>query len=816
MANQSFDMTAGVGSLTSLQNFQLDELSIKQKSEPSYGKKIASYIDTTVNGGVSGYYWARNNRWRINRNYANGRIDMTKFMDLLDFNGKTNYANLSWQCIHLPNRIISGLVGRWMARSEKISVTATDALSINDKKEQYDNIRFFMENREKLEQLQQQSGMQILPKDQEIPADKEELNLWVTQFQRLPEEIKYETGINDVLSANGFYDVNKEKGLHDSAEVGFLGTYTTMDEQGVIHVELVEPENALYSYSKYPDFRDTTWRGMVKSLKISELRRKYGKEFHPNDPLALTEEQLWDIAQTAKDFQYYDKLTWLTQWNVSFMRPYDEWNVDAIFFEVKTVDSEGYTVTETKQNKSTLIQKGARPAKLKDNQEYVEDTNWNIYEGVYLRTTQVLLKWGLKKNMIRPQDPKELGNAEFSYSFYMYQNYDMKNMAVPEKIQEPVDQMILARLKIQQLVAKMRPTGSLINWDALQNIDYGLGEANKTIDPKKLYDQTGDLYYRGTDAEGKPVPVPVTELANAGFLPQMQGLIALYNFHYSVLKDELGEDPNLISQALTPRVTTGNVDAAQESANNATDYMYRAYTNCMEDTGRKISCLLKNSVTYGSTVYRGLLKQDEVAGRIFSTKVQFLPDKQQQAIFEAKLNQAINANQELIMFCDPFQLSRVAQEDVKLAETLFRQAQKKMLLWQAQTAAQNQQATKEAQIESAQEAEKSKQETEKIKGDIDLQRDKVQGETANKTATLALVTSLLSKGEAIPAYLQPLINATVENIMIPLVAENDEMKQQLIQQTKQAMLQEQQEGGSPEQQQEQPQQMETQQPEMAA
>ena len=68
-----------------------------------------------------------------------------------------------------------------------------------------------------------------------------------------------------------------------------------------------------------------------------------------------------------------------------------------------------------------------------------------------------MLEWGLKKNMIRPQDPKEIGNAEFSYSFYMPQNYDMTTLAIPEKIQEPVDQMIAVCLRMQQLIAKMRP-----------------------------------------------------------------------------------------------------------------------------------------------------------------------------------------------------------------------------------------------------------------------------------------------------------------------------------------------------------------------
>ena len=70
------------------------------------------------------------------------------------------------------------------------------------------------------------------------------------QFQRLPEEIGYEMACNDVLAANGWFDTLKEKMLHDSAETGFVGTYTWMDDQGVIHVEWLKPENCFYSYSR--------------------------------------------------------------------------------------------------------------------------------------------------------------------------------------------------------------------------------------------------------------------------------------------------------------------------------------------------------------------------------------------------------------------------------------------------------------------------------------------------------------------------------------------------------------------------------------
>ncbi len=461
----------------SLKEFQLGDLSISEKSSQDFGLRISQKIWGQVTSGLGGYYFNRNARFRKNRNYANGRIDVqAMFQDRLEMNAKQNYVRLNWQTLQIVNRIVSGLVGRWMQRGEKIQVTAIDSLSQKDKQDEYNQVEFIIDNRKKLEQLEAESGVQIIPRDKEIPADKEELNLWQAQFQRLPEEILYELGNNDVLASNGWFDVLKEKMLHDAAEVLLVGTYTYMDEQGVIHVEWIEPENIVYSATKYPDFRDTSWRGDAPSIKISQLRRLYGKEFNPNNPLALTEQQLFTIAATAKEYKAYTNLGWQDSWTAPLsLRPYDEWNVRSIRFELKTVDKEPYTVTTSKQGK-TYTQKGkpvtvnGNPKKPSENQKVIEDTNWNIYEGVYLPDNDILLKWQLKKNMIRPQDPKEIGNAEFSYSFYMPQSYEMRNMAIPEKIEAAVDGMILALLKMQQVVARMRPTGAAINVDALQEI----------------------------------------------------------------------------------------------------------------------------------------------------------------------------------------------------------------------------------------------------------------------------------------------------------------------------------------------------------
>lgn len=783
--NDSQTNPAAIGSPQVLRDFELSRASIKEKSTLDYGKKIAQYIISTADAGVSNsYYWNRNTRFKMNRDSANGRYPMSKFMDLLEMNGKTNYVNISWSAFKVVQTIISRLVGRWMQRREKIIVTAIDPLSVQSKQEQYEEAEFILFNREMLMQLQQESGVQLISPDQFVPEDQNDLDLWASEYQRLPEEILFEKGCNEALASNGWFDVLKEKMLHDSAEVGLVGTYTWMDEQGVIHVEWVKPENMIYSYSEYPDLRDTTWRGRIRALKISELRRKYGKEFGGH----LTEEEIWNIACGAKDYQLYDKLRWVNEWAVSVLRPYDEWNVDIIEFEIRSVDSESYVVTETKKNKSTLV-KRATPDKLAENQKHYQDSYQNIYRGVCVRNPLVMLEWGLKTNMIRPQDPKEIGNAEFSYSFYMYQNYDMRNIAVPEKIEEPVEQMILARLKIQQIVAKMAPPGAAINWDAIQEIDYGLGDKNKSIDPFQLYQQTGNIYYRGRDAEGNPIPIPITELANAGFFPAIQGLIQDYEFHYKVLKDELGEDPSLISKAIQPRVTQGNVEAAIAEGDAATDYMYRAYLEVMKMTAVKVSCLLKNSVQYGAKVYRHILKQEDVIGKQFSSKIDMLPTQYEVQKLEAMVNTIMASNPLAIMYIDPLKISKMAQENYKLAYKYFEQCQRKMILTEEQKKAEAAQQNAQVQIQSMQAKGEMDMQLKQTEAEVEIGKQRIIGDAQNKNTVLAGFMKMISEGIPIPDYLQPLASATFESVALPAMISNEEQRETIRQQMQMKMMQ---------------------------
>lgn len=790
---------------------------VKDKLDPKYGKQLALDIEQKYSAGVAnGYSFLRNDRFKTNILWSSGKVNTyAMFADLLNFNGKINYANLDWTPLMIVNRIISGLVGRWMQRLEKIQVTATDPLSVKDKQEQYEQAEFVLYNRKQLEQLQQQSGVPMIAPDQFVAEDKDDLEEWAVAGQRLPEEIKYEMGTNDILASAGFFNELKEKLLHDSAKCGLVATYVWMDEYGVIHPEWIKPLNTLYSYSEYDDLRDTAMRGFVKSLKISEIRRKYGKEFGGT----LTEEQLFKIAQTSFEYQRFDKLTWNYDWLLAYIRPYDEWNVECIYFWIKSVDEDGYLMTVTKQNQSTIIERRQQsPNSVGDNQEFVKKDKWNLYKGVYVRYAQEMLEWGLDNNMIRPQDPKESGDVEFPVSLYMYQNQDMRNIALPEKIQAPVKQMFLIYMRMQQVIATMIPPGAAINTDALQEVELGLAaDGQSSINVQKLYEQTGRLYYRGRDAEGNPIPLPIQELQNAGFITAMQGLIQQYDFQYRVLKDQLGEDPNLITQAMQPRVTSENVQASQQASAFATDYMYDAVANVVEQTAKKIACLLNNSVRFGAQAYRHIMNQEDVKDRNFTTKFQLLPDQFELAKMEAFMNQSLAANPALINYLDPFKLMRIAKENVKLGELYLRNSMKRMIRAERENAKQQSEQNAQAQQQAV---------LLKAQADKQMQMDKLESEKqleefkALQQIKIELVrggftfaSKAATEGGAMPSWLSSVISYAIPGITLPLQQETQAIMQNIIaqsQQQQQIQQEAQQEGESPEQEMQEQQMMQPQ------
>ena len=233
--------------------------------------------------------------------------------------------------------------------------------------------------------------------------------------------------------------------------------------------------------------------------------------------------------------------------------------------------------------------------------------------------------------------------------------------------------------------------------------------------------------------------------------------------------------------------------------------MYDAYMYVMEETAKKIACLLNTSVTHGAKKYRNLLKQDDVKDRNFTTRLKMLPTEIEVSKLEAMMNQAMASNPQLIMYIDPFKIIRIAKENAELGELYFRQGQKKFIKTEQDKAQQNSQQN--AQIQQASLQAKSQ-------GDAAL-LDK-QTQAKQREIMLQGIFDLAKANIPLPPALQQLSQELFQNIEMPLAMDNQQEQmaiQQMQQQQMQAAQQQaQQQGqGQPQEQQQEQQQLQEQQ-----
>jgi len=679
----------------------------KLKKDEKEGLKIAKFIQKAFN---SGYFNNRNKKFQKNRMFSRGRQPMSEFLDLLNVDGKEAFVNLDMKAPAIAPKFMQVIIGGFMKREEVAKATAIDPVSIERKKYDKDEAEFRMNFGDQVRQIEEQAGVKLMAEGQFTPEDYTELELYFGMEYQLPEEILFEKGIDYVCYSNG-WEAIKRKVIEDLIETGVAATKTSVAPNGKVTIRRVIPENLIYSFSEYDDFRDVSFLGEVVSMKMIDIRNTY-----PD----LDEKIIYTLSMKAKQFNQTVK--WDERYRFSLDRPYDDWTVDVIDFEIKSIDTVIYQAKTNKFGNVIVEKKDREPQRLGDNKEIIKKDMYVIFRGVHVMNTDVMLEWGLAKNMIKPSVAKEIADVYFSYSIYMYENLDLLNMALPERMETSIRQMTLAHLKIQQLIAKLRPSGLIIDIDSLSDISIGQGKNIGPLEIQKIYDQTGNIYYRRRTDDGDQMNgVPIAEAPNSSSIGQIQELILVYNHYLERLRDEIGVNEYREGATVNPKIGLGVQQAQIAASNNATDFIYSAYLSIFQQTSLKIALLLYDSVLYGGRQYEDYLSKDVVKDKSFDVKIEIMPDDRERQFVEGMIQTAISAG--MIEFEDAFRIRSI--KNTKLAEMYLSKAKKKK----------NKEDMEKAQANSQMNAQ-SQQQSIQAKAQADMQLEQMSGQ-----AKLAVVTT---------------------------------------------------------------------------
>jgi hypothetical protein len=746
-------------------NFHLG--TIKSKRDEKEGLKISKYLERAFN---SGYFSKRNKKFDKNRKFARGRQPMAEFLDLLNVDGKEAFVNLDMKAPAIAPKFIQVMIGGFMKREEKVRVSAIDPISTDKKKYEREEAEFRMNFGEEIKGIEQEAGLKLMPDNAYTPEDYEELDLFFGGQYQLPEEIMFEKGITAVFDTSG-WDVIKRKLLEDMIEVGLACTKVSSSRDGKITVRRVIPENLIYSYSDYDDFRDMSFIGEVISMKIADLR-----EMYPN----IEEEKFFKISQKSKN--YTSSVKWEEKFRYNIDRPYDDWTVDVLDFEIRTVDSMIYQARINKFGNLIVEKKDKEPQKVGDNKEIIRKTMKVNYHGVYVMNSDIMLEWGIAKNMIKPSIAKELSDVFFSYSLYMHENLDLENMAIPERMETSIRQMTLAHLKIQQLVAKLRPSGLIIDIDSLSDISLGQGKNVTPMEIQQIYDQTGNIYYRRKTEDGDNMNgVPISEAPNSGSIGQIQELITVYNHYLTRLRDEIGVNEYREGASVNPKLGLGIQRSQVEASNNATDFIYDGYLNLYKQTSFKSALLLYDSVLYGGKQYREYLSDREVKDKQFDVIVEVMPDDAEKQFLNSMIQTAISAN--AIEFEDAFRVKNI--KNYKLAEMYLSKAKKKKMRDDMQKAQQNSEMNSQSQQQSIMAKAQADAQTQQVEAQSKIAITDAESKMKSDLSRQEFIQLALMKSFELDRELPD----EIQNIVDQYFQEKDQQRQMEMQQQQEQMMQ---------------------------
>ena len=557
-------------------------VSDSEKATDAFGLQIGQAIQYEwfkKDGNQCRFYdqWRNFHRLRL---YARGEQPVGKYKNELAINGDLSYLNLDWTPVPIMPKFVDIVVNGMSDRLFKVKAYAQDAMSQSKRSKYQTMIEGQMAAKPLLNIIQEKAGVNPFTVDpDDLPANDEELALYMQLNYKPAIEIAEEEAINTMLEENKYIDLRKRLDY----DLTVLGISTAKHEflpGSGVEVKYVDPANVVYSYTEDPHFKDCFYWGEIKTVPITELLKI--------DP-KLTKEDLEEISKSGQSwYDYYNTAQYYD--NDIFYRD----TVTLMYFNYKTTKKMVYKKKVNEETGSTkVIEKDDQfnpPQEMMDegNFEKLSKTIDVWYDGVMVMGTNYILKWKLAENMVRPKSTSQ--HALPNYVAVAPRMYKGVIESLVRRMIPFADLIQITHLKLQQVISKVVPDGVFIDADGLNEVDLGTGNAYNPEDALRLYFQTGSVVGRSytQDGEYNNARVPIQQLTSNSGASKTQMLIGNYNHYMNMLRSVTGlneardgsmPDPN--SLVGVQKLAALNSNTATRHILNGSLYMFRTLSEAL-------------------------------------------------------------------------------------------------------------------------------------------------------------------------------------------------------------------------------------------
>jgi hypothetical protein len=508
--------------------------------------------------------WGEFHRLRL---YARGEQSVAKYKNELSVDGDLSYLNLDWTPIPMLPKFVDIVVNGMSDRLFKVKAYSQDAMSQSKRSKFQEMIEGQMLNKPLLEKIEQNTGVNAFSVDPDtLPQTDEELALYMQLNFKPAIEIAEETAINTMFDESRYDDIRKRVD-YDLTVLGIgVAKHEFLPGSGV-KIDYVDPANIVYSYTEDPNFRDCFYWGEIKTVPIIELRKI--------DP-TLTTVDLEEISKSGQSWydyynvaQYYD--------NDIFYRD----TTTLMYFNYKTTKKIVYKKKIKESGAMTMVEKDDTfnpPKEMMEEGSFekVEKTIDVWYNGVMVMGTNIMLKWEMAENMVRPKSASQ--HALPNYVAAAPRMYKGSIESLVRRMIPFADLLQITHLKLQQVISKVVPDGVFIDADGLSEVDLGNGAAYNPEDALRLYFQTGSVIGRSYTGDGEfnNARVPIQQLTSNSGASKAQMLISNYNHYLNQIRNVTGLNEARDGSSPDPDSLVGLQKLAAANSNTATRHILDA------------------------------------------------------------------------------------------------------------------------------------------------------------------------------------------------------------------------------------------------
>jgi len=717
-----------------------------EKNTEQFGLQIGQAIQYEwfrKDGNQCRYYsqWRDFHRLRL---YARGEQSTQKYKDELAINGDLSYLNLDWTPVPIIPKFVDIVVNGMSDRLFKVKAYAQDAMSQSKRSKYQDMIEGQMVAKDLLQNIQEQTGVDPFTMNpDELPSTDEELSLYMQLNYKPAIEIAEEEAINTILDENNYQYIRKRCD-YDLTVLGIgVEKHEFLPGAGV-EISYVDPANIVYSYTEDPYFRDCFYWGEIKTLPITELMKI--------DP-TLTREDLEEISKYSQSWYDYYNVAQYYENNIFYrdtctLLYYNYKTTKKIVYKKKILDNGGTRMVEkddTFNPPVEMMEEGRF--------EKVEKTIDVWYNGIMVMGTNILLKWEMAENMVRPKSASQ--HALPNYVAVAPRMYKGVIESLVRRMIPFADLIQMTHLKLQQVIARVVPDGVFIDADGLNEVDLGTGDAYSPEDALRLYFQTGSVIGRSYTQDGdfNNARVPIQELNSNSGAAKTQMLIANYNHYLDMIRAVTGLNEARDGSDPDPHSLVGVQKLAALNSNTATRHILDGGLYLFKSISEALTYRIADILEYADF-------KDDFANKIGKFNVSILneikdlyiydfgifidvsPDEEQRAQLEQNIQIALqkgDINLEDAIDIRELKNIKLANQLLKLKRVKKQEREEKMMMQKQAMTAQQQLKSQEmaAQLAVQKIEMETRQKMQLKQAEIAFEMEKMKGEAQLKSQLMA-------------------------------------------------------------------------------